>query len=203
MEILDKIFGSAVKVRLMRLFLLNPENLFSFDEVTTKTMSRGKEVKAELALLEKIGLIKRKTIFRKETPEATRAKKTQVWSLQENFVYLKELQYFLINANLIKHSEIIKKLQRIGKIKSVIIAGVFLNEWEENRLDLLIIGDEISKLRLENMIRQIEAEVGRELKYTIFETSDFVYRMNMYDKLIREVLEYPHQIILDKIGIKR
>ncbi len=203
MEILNKIFGSATKVRLMRLFLLNPETMFSFDETIAKTMTPKKEVKIELPMLQKIGLIKRKTISRKDNPESSRSKKVVIWQLNDKFMYLKELQYFLMNANLVKQSEMLKKLQRVGKVKSIIIAGVFLNEWEESRLDLLIVGDDISKSRLETVIRQMEAEVGRELKYTVFATTDFMYRMSMYDKLIREVLEYPHQTILDRIGIKR
>src|SRR5689334_15356370 len=142
MQILDKIFGSATKVRLMRLFLLNPDIAFSSDEIVEKTMTKEKEVKIELAMLAKIGLI---------------ASQRRTWYLNKKFMYLKELQYFLSNANLIKHSGVVKKLQRLGKIKCIIIAGVFLNEWEENRLDLLIVGDEIHKTRVGNIIHQIEA----------------------------------------------
>ena len=202
MEILDKLFGSTTKVRLMRLFLLNPERDFSFDEVTSRTMTVAKEVKKELEILTKIGLINRAKVARRETPES-RPKQTQVWLLNSKFIYLSELQSFLINANLVKHSEILKRLSRTGKIKCVVIAGVFMNEWDEVPLDLLIVGDSVRKSGLESVIKRLEAEVGRDLKYAIFETADFTYRMTMYDKLVREILDYPHQIILDKIGLKR
>lgn len=202
MEILDKIFGSAAKVRMMRLFILNPDKQFSVEEIVSRTMTRGKEVRAELALLEKIDLIRRRTVSRKENPESLRSKKTQVWGLNSKFIYFDELKSFLVNANLIKNSELIKRMGRVGKIKLIVLAGVFLNQLEENRLDLLVVGDEIRRTSFENIVRSLESELGKEVKYAFFATSDFVYRMNMYDKLVRDLLDYPHQVVLDRIGIK-
>jgi hypothetical protein len=54
---------------------------------------------------------------------------------------------------------------------------------------------------LERAIRDIESEVGKELTYAAFKTDDFIYRLGMYDKFIRDILDYPHEKILDKIGI--
>ncbi len=202
MEILDKIFGSAAKVRMMRLFILNPDKQFSVSDVVNRTMIREKEVKEEILLLEKIDLIRRRTAARKEHPESLRTKKTQVWTLNPKFIYFEELKGFLINANLIKNSELIKRLGHVGKIKLIVLAGVFLNQLDESKIDLLVVGDEIRRSSFENIVKSLESELGKEVKYAFFGTSDFVYRMNMYDKLVRDLLDYPHQVVLDRIGIK-
>ena len=203
MEILDKIFGSAAKVRMMRLFILNPEQQFSVAEIVGRTMTREKEVRAELAMLEKIDLIRRRTVSRKENPESLRSKRTQVWGLNQKFVYFDELKNFLINANLIKNSELIKRMGRVGKIKLIVLAGVFLNQQQdESRLDLLVVGDEIRRVSFENIVKSLESELGKEVKYAFFPTADFSYRMNMYDKLVRDLLDYPHQVVFDRIGLK-
>jgi hypothetical protein len=202
MEILDKIFGSAAKVRMMRLFILNPSQQFSVGEIVNRTMTREKDVRAELALLEKIDLVRRRTVSRKENPESIRSKKTQVWALNQKFVYFDELKSFLVNANLIKNSELIKRIGRVGKIKLIILAGVFLNQPDDNRLDLLVVGDEIRNSSFERIVKSLESELGKEVKYAFFATNDFLYRMNMYDKLIRDLLDYPHQVVFDRIGIK-
>ena len=202
MEILDKIFGSAAKVRMMRLFILNPNQQFSVDEVETRTMTREKEVRVELALLEKIDLIRRRTVSRKENPESTRSKKTQVWALNQKFIYFEELKSFLVNANLIKNSELIRKMGRVGKIKLIVLAGVFLNQLDESKIDLLVVGDEIRRASFENIVKSLESELGKEIKYAFFPTADFVYRLNMYDKLVRDLFDYPHQVVLDRIGIE-
>jgi hypothetical protein len=47
----------------------------------------------------------------------------------------------------------------------------------------------------------MEAEIGKELVFASFETADFHYRLGMYDKLIRDILDYPHQKLLDKLNI--
>ena len=203
MEILDKIFGGAAKVRMMRLFILNPTAQFSIDDVTKRTQTAEKEVRTELLLLEKISLVKRRTVMRKENPEALRSKKTQVWGLDSKFVYLDELKSFLVNANLIKNSELIKRLGRIGKIKLIVIAGVFLNQLDESKLDLLVVGDGIRRASFENIVKSLESELGKELKYAFFGNDDFAYRLNMYDKLVRDLLDYPHQVVLDRIGLSR
>ena len=202
MEILDKIFGSAAKVRMMRLFILNTTSQFSVEEISKRTQTTEKVVWAELALLQKIGLVRRRTISRKDTPEATRSKKVQVWALDHKFIYLDELKSFLINANLIKNSELIKRMGRIGKIKLIVIAGVFLNQLDESKLDLFVVGDQIRRASLENIVKSMESELGKEVKYAFFGTEDFKYRLNMYDKLVRDLLDYPHQVVLDRIGIK-
>lgn len=202
MEILDKIFGSAAKVRMMRLFILNPEQQFSVGDIVNRTMTREKEVLAELALLKKIDLVRRRIVSRKENPESIRSKKIPVWALNQKFVYFDELKSFLINANLIKNSELIKRINRVGKIKLIVLAGVFLNQLDDNRLDLLVVGDEIRRVSFENIVKSLESELGKEIKYAFFATTDFVYRMNMYDKLVRDLLDYPHQVVFDRIGIK-
>ena len=203
MEILDKIFGSAAKVRMMRLFILNPTAQFSISDIVNRTQTAEKEVRAELLLLEKISLVKRRIIMRKEHSDSIRAKKTQVWGLDSKFVYLDELKNFLINANLIKNSDLIKRLGRLGKIKLIVIAGVFLNQLDESKLDLLVVGDGIRRASFENIVKSLESELGKELKYAFFGNDDFAYRLNMYDKLVRDLLDYPHQVVLDRIGLSQ
>lgn len=202
MEILDKIFGNAAKVRMMRLFILNPDKQFSVGEIVGRTMTRERDVREELVLLTKIDLVRRRIVSRKENPESLRSKKTQVWGLNSKFIYLDELKSFLISPNLIKDSDLIKRIGRVGKIKLIVLAGVFLNQSEENKLDLLVVGDDIRRASLENIVRSLESELGKEVRYAFFATADFVYRMNMYDKLVRDLLDYPHQVVLDRIGIK-
>ena len=96
---------------------------------------------------------------------------------------------------------ILKKLKPAGKIKLLIVSGIFLQQ-SESRADLLIVGDNLNKKILENRIKTIESELGRELTYAIFETKEFTYRLNMYDKLIREILDAPHERIVDFLQVE-
>jgi hypothetical protein len=35
--------------------------------------------------------------------------------------------------------------------------------------------------------------LGKELAYAVFDTNDFKYRVSMYDKLLRDMFDYPHE----------
>ncbi len=57
MDTLSRLFGSEGKVKLMRLFLLDPDRQYAFDEIISWTKLSKKVAETELALLEKTGLI--------------------------------------------------------------------------------------------------------------------------------------------------
>ena len=68
-------------------------------------------------------------------------------------------------------------------------------------MDLLVVGDNLKQGQLETTIKTIESEIGREIRYAVFETSEFNYRYSIFDKLIRDILDYPHEKIINKLGL--
>jgi hypothetical protein len=57
----------------------------------------------------------------------------------------------------------------------------------------------LKKNIIEKNIRSIEADVGRELNYATLETEDFLYRAGTSDRFIRDVFDYPHERMIDKL----
>jgi hypothetical protein len=96
--------------------------------------------------------------------------------------------------------EIIKKISRVGNIKLILISGVFLHD-KDSRVDVLVVGDRLKQAKLLSIMLSIEAQLGKELRYAAFETTDFQYRLSIYDKLIRDILDHRHEKILNKLGI--
>ena len=60
----------------------------------------------------------------------------------------------------------------------------------------------VSEAKIENAMRSLEAELGIEIRYAVFTSEELRYRVGMYDKLTRDVFDYPHQIIVDKIAVR-
>ncbi len=189
METLARIFGSDTKVKMMKLFVFNEEKIYSTKSISERTKSDIGKVKREAGVLEKIGIIKKRVIKGKHG-----------YVLNVSFPYIKQLRNFLIDVEPLQPKEMVKKLSKSGSIKLVITSGIFIQD-HESRADLLIVGDNIKKSKLENIIKNIEAEAGKELKYVYFSTDEFRYRISMYDKLVRDILDYPHKVLLDKLGI--
>lgn len=192
MEALSKLFGSEAKVKIMRLFLFNPETVFDTGEISERAKVEPPKVRREISNLEKMGLVKRRVSNKKKNGHG--------FVLETQFPYLLQLQNFLINIEPLQPKEIIRKVSKVGNIKLIIIAGVFLQE-PESRADLVIVGDAVKKSNLENLMKTLEAEIGKELRYAYFTTEDFKYRISMFDKLVRDILDYPHKKILNKIGV--
>ena len=192
METLAKLFGSETKVKMMRLFLFNPEKVFSIKTIASRVKSLPAKVRKETSTLLKMKLIKRKFIRKKP--------KGPGFIMNKDFVYLFPLKNFLINIGPLQPKDITKKIGKLGQVKLVIISGIFIQN-PDSRVDILIVGDGIKKGRLERAIRLLESEIGKELKYAYFSTSDFKYRLSMFDKLIRDILDYPHKKILNRLTV--
>lgn len=192
MDILEKLFGGTAKVRMMRLFLFNPEVIFPIPKIAKRIKAKQGDVRKELTVFEKIGLVKKRaTTYGK--------RKTQGYILDASFPYLDMLDKFLISARPFTDKEMIRKFSRTGKIKLIVLAGVFLKD-HDSRIDILIVGDQLKVKSLQNVILSIEADMGKELNFATFETQDFKYRMSVFDKLVRDVFDYPHIVIHDKIS---
>jgi hypothetical protein len=210
MEILSKLFGNPSKVKLMRLFLFNPETFYSSKGIAKRSKLSSTEVKKDVNALMTLGMVRSREIVREESVKTkstktksakpAKAKKILAFGLNPKFPYLAALKNLLITASLRADESLTKKFAKSGKLKLLLASGVFLHEWD-TRVDLLIVGDELRIDNLQKVISVIEAEIGKELSYSAFDTEDFEYRLGVHDRLIRDILDSPHTILIDKLGI--
>lgn len=206
MEILAKLFGSENRVKLMRLFLFNEESAYSLSEIVERSKIQLKDGKKEIADFLNIGLVKKRAIVRdvhyKKGKKITVKKVHDTgYILDQKFPYLQALKNLLIMVSLHADDNLVKKFNNVGRIKLFIASGLFIQEWD-TRVDLLIVGEDLNQIKLANVIKLIESEIGKEISYSAFETSDFEYRLGIHDRLIRDILDLPHTTLVDKLGIE-
>lgn len=187
-DTLAKLFGSAARVKLLRLFLFNPREAISASEAAAHARVSVVTARREITSFSNIGLIKR-------TGHTNRIR----YTLNPGFRYLAALQGLLLNSPA-RAADLEKRLRSAGGLKMIIMAGVFVGDWD-GRLDLLVVGDRMNEKILRNRVRMLEAELGKEIRYAAMSTQDFFYRLNMSDKLLRDVLDYPHSIAFDRLNI--
>lgn len=206
MDTLTAIFGNEPKVRILRLFLFNPEASFFLGEVALRTKCKGPAVRKELAILLDAGLLKKK-LTTKEISILKKGKATikklhgLSYALNNKFVYIDQLKTFLTVTSVSADDSLLKKFGSVGRLKLFVASGVFIQNWD-SRVDILIVGDELDLGRIEHVIKGIEAEIGKEVAYSAFETHDFEYRLGIHDRLIRDILDYPHVTLLDRLGVE-
>jgi spore coat polysaccharide biosynthesis predicted glycosyltransferase SpsG len=92
-------------------------------------------------------------------------------------------------------------MQRIGKLKLLAVSGIFIQN-DDSRIDMLIVADDVKDRSLKNLVSTLESEVGKELRYAILGSQDFKYRLGIHDRLVRDVFDYPHQVVVDRLGFE-
>ncbi len=194
METLAKLFGGQARVKIMRLFLLNNNSAFEIEEVVsrsrvTKANSR-KEVNALLAM----GFIKQKLV----THEGSRGakKKLPAWQLNPMFPYIDSIRDLLVDPSLLLREDLPARFKQIGKIKLMVVSGIFIGS-DKSRVDILIVGDKLKKNIIQQIIKGLESEIGKELDYVVLDSEEFKYRIDMYDKLVCDIMELPHDKVID------
>ena len=202
---MEKIFGSVAKVKIIKLFLFNPNSAFD----TTQTAERAKVsrpvARREIVNLEKAGFIKPRSYTKEVRKQKNRTikvfhKRVNGWVLDPKFPYIEAIKSFLGSVNPFKHKDITSRISRAGKVNLLIISGIFIKD-ADSRVDLLVVGDGLKQGKLDNIIKTIESEIGREIRYAVFETSEFNYRYSIFDKFLRDILEYPHEKIINKLNL--
>lgn len=204
-DILGKLFGSPSKVKLMRLFIFNPKTFFTIDDLSKRGAGSRDTVRRESLGLLRTTFIKKKFSYQLQSKKV-RGKnveskvKVAGYIFNEKFPFTNQFENILMEATPLRGDILVRRLNRVGKIKLVIVSGIFIQD-PESRLDLMIVGDRLNKSALDRAVRALEGEIGRELRYATFETADFNYRVSVYDRLVRDVLDFPHQKLVDKMGM--
>lgn len=189
-EILENLFGSKERARLLRFFLQNPDQEYDYSEIMQRNMLRG-SVKKEIENLVKIKFISRHS-----------RKGKLSYMLNQNFNFYPELKNLISKSNIYPQCKSIANVGKIGNVKLAAISGVFIN-YQKGKADMVIVGDDIRRARLKNLMASLEAEIGKEIDFVLMSSEEFKYRLNMMDKFILEFFDGPHEELINKIpGLK-
>lgn len=194
------LFGNQARVKLLRFFLFNPTQEFSFDDISRRAKLVRRTARTEINALERAEVIKKKIIFAKH-PKKDIKIRMQGYALNDKYPQLASLQTFLFETAPINGETVMKHLRKVGPLDFVACTGIFMREFDR-RLDLLIAMKKLNEAKVEVAIRALEAELGIEIRYATFAREDLLYRVGMYDKLTRDVFDYPYQILVDRIGVR-
>lgn len=189
MQSLSKIFGSPSRLKTLRLFIYNQDTAYTIDEIAERSKITKEVSRKEVQELLSAGLLRR----RGAGPVAR-------YQVNSRFQHLEQLGTFIRDTTNIRPQEMISALRRVGTLRLIALSGLFMNVLE-SQIDLLVVGDALDERTLINVVRTLEAELGREVRYASFSTADFRYRYGVYDRLLRDVFDYPHRLLIDKIGL--
>ena len=177
-DVLKPLFSSITRVKLLSTFLLHPDQEYFIRELTRLLDEQINSIRRELENLKRIGLVKSRARNRRK-----------YFRVNPEFVLYTDLRN--IFGKVVRgESAFISELKRLPGLKLLVLAGSFVGE--DSRVDLLIVGD-VKKEVVEMLLKQDPAL--RKMKYSIFTVPDFLYRLNLKDKFIRDIVESPTHVI--------
>jgi len=187
MDTIVKLFNSAARVKLLRLFLFNRNEAFTFSTIVERAKVTPEAARSELNLLVDAGVLKRG------------GKSGKIYRTDLRYEHLESLDGFIRTTTIVRPTVLLASLKKAGALRLVVLTGFFTGVGE-TAVDLLLVGDRLDERALARTAASLEAELGREVRYTSFSVEDFRYRQGIYDRLLRDVFDYPHRVLLDKVS---
>lgn len=182
---LKDLFISKTRVKLLEVFLTQPNKIFYVRELVRNVGEQINAVRAELSRMEKIGLVH-------SEPRANR----KYYGIRKDYIYFDELLKLVAKSTGLG-GELIKEKMKLGKVKYVMFSGKFIRRMEStpNDVDLLIVGNVIIP-QLSAMVKKAEEEVGREVNYTVMSEDEFSFRKSRNDPFIADILKKSRMMII-------
>ena len=203
-DFLGAFLENAARARILRLFVLDPERSFLLKDVSKRAGVSSQSAVSELKALEKLRVVKKgksATITIAGTSRKMQANsRFDVWSADTNLKEFSALAKFVHEVSPVSYRNVLDALRRSGRVATVILSGNFLGD-PTRPADLLVAGDSLSEARLEQAIKSLETHFGREIRYASFTTPELRYRLTVQDRLIRDTLDFPHLVLLDRAHI--
>ncbi len=203
---LENIFGSRTRVKLLKLFLIHPERSFFVRELARKTGEEINSIRRELNNLEELGLIKveNEAGFNKGSVRRqgqTKKEKRKFYSVNTNFLLYNEFKNLILKSRFLLEKSLVKEINNLGKVKLLVLSGVFVDD-KKAKTDFLIVGN-IDREKLKLLIGKLEKNFDQEIRYTVMTTQEFNYRNRITDKFLFEMLEGRKIIVIDNLDSQR
>ncbi len=186
---LDALFDSPIRVRLLKLFLFNPDRNFDGKTVAELLNATPGLVKKHLEKLSETRFIVLKKVSGK-----------QIFKTNKSFVFYEELKELIAKASPASKEKMLKRLKGFGGIKLAVLSGIFFN-LDNSHADLLVVGDNVKSSKFDRFLKELEAEVGREINCALMTVKEFNYRYNMYDRFVRDILDFKHEKLINKLKV--
>jgi hypothetical protein len=184
----EQLFGSKTRVKLLQLFYGNPNRSFYVREITRKIDEQINSVRRELANLLSIGII---------SSENTNNK--LYYEVNQKYEYYKPLSQIFSGAPTQSSSDEAGEedgLKSLGNVELAVLTGQFTRD-DRSGIDLLLVGD-LNQTQVGKYVANLEKKEGKEIRYATMPINEFTYRRNLNDRFLVTVLESKKQVLADK-----
>ncbi len=191
----EQLFGSKTRVKLLNLFYGNPNRSFYVREITRKIDEQINSVRRELANLLSIGIISSDTNNNR-----------LYYEVDQKFEHYLPLAAIFGGGQFTSTKtettvatapdEDLHDLKSLGNVELALYSGQFTRD-ETSGIDFMVVGD-VNQTQLTKFVAELEKKEGKEIRYTVMSLDEFKYRQQINDRFLGLVLSAKNQVLLDK-----
>lgn len=186
----EQLFGSKTRVKLLQLFYSNPGRSFYVREITRKIDEQINSVRRELANLLSIGIISSDTTNNR-----------LYYEVDQNYEYYEPLAAIfgggVMSAPTAPAADAqATSIKTLGNVRLAFYTGQFTRD-DTSGTDLFIVGD-VNQTKLSKFITELEQQEGKEIRFTVMPPQEFKYRQQVNDRFLTLVMSAKKQVLVDK-----
>lgn len=209
---IEQLFGSKTRVKLLQLFFQNPNRSFYVREITRKIDEQINSVRRELANLLSIGLITSDTTNNRLYYEVDQsfehylalasmfADKKIKSSKVEKSVKTTKKDQIAEEAEVVEQQNskdpFVQELIKTGNIRLAVYSGQFTRE-NTVGVDIIVVGD-VNHSAIEHLISELEQTEKKDIKYVVFTPDEFKYRRQVNDRFVSNLMSAKKIVLIDK-----
>jgi hypothetical protein len=213
--VIEQLFGSKTRVKLLQLFYSNPNRAFYVREITRKINEQINSVRRELSNLLSIGII---------TSDASQNR--LYYEVNQDYEHYQPLAQIFggmavqdapvptleksdkkeakkaapavpakPQADVSAEHPMAKSFRGLGRVELALLSGQFTRD-ESAGIDVLIVGD-VNSSKADKFIADLEKAENKELRYTVLPLDNYQYRVQINDRFINNVLGAKKQVIIN------
>lgn len=183
---LESIFGSATRVKMLNLLLLAADQRFEPARLARDLDLPANSVRHELDNLVRFGLLSEEKILKK-----------RYFSVKADFILYPEIKALFAKAQILSSQKFIFGLQKISQPKFLALTGIFTN-YPEAQTDLLVVGN-VRRPAFLKLMKELEHDLGREINFTIMTEKEFLYREEIMDIFLYNILSGKTLVLIDNL----
>jgi hypothetical protein len=193
---IEQLFGSKARVKLLQLFYSNPNRSFYVREITRKIDEQINSVRRELSNMLSIGIISSETNNNK-----------LYYEVNQGYEFYDPLLLMFGSGSKKKAgsksagSDDASRMKVLGNVDLAFLTGQFTRD-ETSGVDVLIVGD-INKTQLEKYVAELEEQEGKDIRFTVMTPGELTYRQQINDRFISHAMAAKKQVIIDKHDMLR
>jgi len=196
---IEQLFGSKTRVKLLQLFYANPNRSFYVREITRKIDEQINSVRRELGNLLSVGIITSDNTTNKLYYEVNQKYEfyepfSEIFGAGSTSKTTKKRTTKRSTAAVAPDNS--TDLTALGHVELALLTGQFTRD-ETTGIDLLIVG-EVNGNAVNKYVADLEAKEGKEIRYSVMKPADFAYRKQINDRFYTQLLHAKKQVLVDE-----